>query len=110
MKPHLQEKSCYKIDKYNRIIKQYTCVVDEALFSSPGGSPGRAIVLPLASALVLALSAAAALAKSLTLKFFDVMGKALSGELSCPCDRFCFQRGYFLWKEFAYNKKARSLL
>ena len=35
------------------------------LFSSPGGSPGRAIVLPPASALALALT----LAKSLTLKF-----------------------------------------
>ena len=36
------------------------------LFSSPGLSPGRAIVLPPA----LALAAAAVLAKSLTLKFF----------------------------------------
>ena len=49
-------------------------------FCSPGHSPGRAIVLPLASAL----------AKSLTLKVFYVMGKALSGELSCSCDRSCF--------------------
>ena len=24
------------------------------------------------------------------LKFFYVMGKALSGELSCPCDRSCY--------------------
>ena len=46
------------------------------IFSSPGRSPGRTIVLPpasaLASALVLAsaLAAASALAKSLTLKFF----------------------------------------
>ena len=23
-------------------------------------------------------------------KVFDVMGKGLSGELSCPCDRSCF--------------------
>ena len=30
------------------------------------------------------------LAKSLTLKFFYGMGKALSGKLSCPCDRSCF--------------------
>ena len=37
------------------------------LLSSPGLSPGRAIVLPPALALALA---AAALAKSLTLKFF----------------------------------------
>ena len=38
------------------------------IISSPGQSPGRAIVLP--RALALALAAAAALAKSLTLKFF----------------------------------------
>ena len=44
-----------------------------------------AIVLPPA------LAAAAALAKCLSfyLKVFYVMGKALSGELSCPCDRSC---------------------
>ena len=36
------------------------------IFSSPGRSPGRAIVLPPASMLALAL----ALAKSLMLKFF----------------------------------------
>ena len=30
-----------------------------------------------------------ALAKSLMLKFFCVMGKVLSGELSRPCDRSC---------------------
>ena len=53
------------------------------VISLPGQSPGRAIVLP--PALV-----ASALTKSLTLKFFYVMGKALSGELSCPCDRSCF--------------------
>ena len=28
--------------------------------------------------------------KMLKFKFFYVMGKALSGELSCPCDRSCF--------------------
>ena len=27
--------------------------------------------------------------KVFTLKFFNVMGKALSGELSCLCDRSC---------------------
>ena len=54
-------------------------------FSSPGRSPRRAIVLPPASVL----------AKGLTLKFFYVMGKALSGELSCPCDRSCL----VLWFE-----------
>ena len=41
-----------------------------SFFSSPGQSPGRAIVLPPASALGSALAAAAALAKTLTLKFF----------------------------------------
>ena len=42
------------------------------VFSSPGQSPGRAIVLPPASALALASASAAAsaLAKSLTFKFF----------------------------------------
>ena len=43
-------------------------------FSSPGRSPGRAIVLPpasaLASASALVSAAASVLAKSLTLKFF----------------------------------------
>ena len=57
-------------------------------FSSPGRSPGRAVVL----APALALAAAAALAKCLSfyVKVFYVMGKALSGELSCPYDRSCF--------------------
>ena len=37
-------------------------------------------------------SAAAALAKCLSfyIKAFYVMGKVLSGELSCPCDRSCY--------------------
>ena len=39
------------------------------LFSLPGGSPGRAIVLPPASVSASALAAPSALAKSLTLKF-----------------------------------------
>ena len=63
------------------------------IFSLPGRSPGRAVVLPPASVLALAstLAAAAALAncKSFYVKVFYVMGKALSGELSCPCDRSC---------------------
>ena len=59
--------------------------VQGVIFSSPGRSPERAIILPLA----LALAAAAALEKysSFYVKVFYVMGKALSGELSCPCDR-----------------------
>ena len=36
-----------------------------------------------------ALAAAAAYAKKFNVKVFYVMGKALSGELSCPCDRSC---------------------
>ena len=52
------------------------------IFSSHGQSPGRAIVLPPASV-------AAALEKKFNVKVFYVMGKALSGELSCPCDRSC---------------------
>ena len=28
--------------------------------------------------------------KKLNVKVFYVMGKALSGELSCPCDRSCY--------------------
>ena len=49
----------------------YFCYTDFFidLFSSPGRSPGRGIILPPASALAL-LAAAAALATSLTLKFF----------------------------------------
>ena len=42
----------------------------ETFFSSPGRSPGRAIVLPPASVLALAAAAVSVLAKSLTLKFF----------------------------------------
>ena len=65
-------------------------IIYKLLFSSPGRSPGRAIVLPLALASALALSSVA-LAKCLSfyVKVFYVMGKALSGELSCPCDRSC---------------------
>ena len=75
-------------DQYDQVATienvRHSCWVPKnPQFSSPGRSSGRAIVLPLALAL-------AALAKSLTLKFFYVMGKALSGELSCPCDRSCF--------------------
>ena len=41
--------------------------------------------------LALAFVAAGASAKCLSfyIKVFYVMGKALSGELSCPCDRSC---------------------
>ena len=64
----------------------------KSIYSSPGRSPGRAIVLPPASALALALASASVLAKCqiFFVKVFYVMGKALSGELSCPCERPCF--------------------
>ena len=55
--------------QHNRAKVKVTVAVRRKLFSWPGQSPGRAIVLPQALALVL-VSAAAALAKSLTLKFF----------------------------------------
>ena len=53
------------------------------IFSSPGRSPGRAIVLPSASALALAsaLAAVSALAKSLMLKFFSSPEPKAPGEL-----------------------------
>ena len=63
----------------------FSSLVKHSIFSSPGRSPGRAIGLSLASA----LAAASALAKTLTLKFFYMMGKALSGKLSCLCDKSC---------------------
>ena len=71
-----------------RDIKIYKVVymmdATDSNFSLPGRSPGKAIVLPPAAA-----AAASALAKcvSFYVKGFCVMGKALSGELSCPCDR-----------------------
>ena len=54
------ESSCLEVESGMKIV----------YFSSPGQSPGKAIVLPPASALALAAVAASALAKSLTLKFF----------------------------------------
>ena len=49
--------------------------------------------------------AASALPKSLTLKFFYVMGKALSGELSCPFDRSCLRIGDNLKTFFPFFPK-----
>ena len=56
------------------------------IFSSPGQSPGRAIVLPGVS---VGVSVGSGVSKKFNVKVFYVMGKALSGELSCPCDRSC---------------------
>ena len=58
------------------------------MINSPGQSPGRAIALPPALMLASALAVASALAKCIKLNFY-MMGKGLSGELSCPCDRSC---------------------
>ena len=69
----------------------------KTLFSLPGRSSGRAIVLLLASALAKCLS--------FEVKVFYVMGKALSGELPCPCDRSCFSgstlrgKNFLLWEQ-----------
>ena len=56
-------------------------------FSLPGRSQGRAIVLP--------PGVGGGGGDSKMLMFFYVMGKALSGELSCPCDRSCFFFSFF---------------
>ena len=54
------------ITKYTGIFVENMREASTHIFSSPGRSPVRAIVLPL----VLALATVAALAKSLMLKFF----------------------------------------
>ena len=56
------------------------------LISSPGCSPGRAIVLPPRRHWC---GGGVGVSKKFNVKDFYVMGKALSGELSCPCDRSC---------------------
>ena len=55
------------------------------IFSSPGRSPRRAIVLPRGVGVGMGVSVG--VSKKFNVKVFYVMGKALSGELSCPCDR-----------------------
>ena len=69
----------------NKMLKSCCMSGLVIIFSSPERSPGRAIVLPSA------LAAAAALVKCLSfyIQVFYVTGKALSGELSCLCDRSC---------------------
>ena len=66
------------------VLLTITCIArlsfSLTIFSLPGRSPERAIVLPPASALV---------KLSFYVKVFYVMGNGLSGELSCPCDRSC---------------------
>ena len=80
------------------------------IFSSPGRSPGRAVVLTPAPV----LAAASALAKCLSfyVKVFYVMGKALSGELSCPCDRSCSIKSQLLtscWNCFCHYNPNEGL-
>ena len=48
----------------------------------------------MALSLALALVSVLALAKSFYVKVFYVMGKALTVELSCPCDRSCSSKTY----------------
>ena len=68
------------------MMNEYTFMgSNSVIFSLSGQSPGRAVVLP--PALASALAAALAKCLSFYVKIFYVMGKALSGELSCPCDR-----------------------
>ena len=61
------------------------------LFSPPGRSPGRAIAQPpaFASASPFDDGSGFGVSKKSNVKVFYAMGKALSGELSCPCDRSC---------------------
>ena len=53
-----------------RVLKIGTLYIITIIVSSPGQSPGRAIVLSPASASALPLAVVSALAKGLTLKFF----------------------------------------
>ena len=59
------------------------------IFSSPGQSPGRAIVLPPGVGVGVGVGGSISKMLKFYVKVFYVMGKALSGELSCPCDRSC---------------------
>ena len=65
---------------------------------------------------MLASAAAAGLAKFLSfyIKVFYVMGKALSGELSCPCDRSCYYKDKQLLGHYFSGKgstvKGKNLL
>ena len=67
-------------------------IIYQSLFSSPGRSPGRAIVLPPGVGVGVGVGGGVGVSKMLKfyVKVFYVMGKALSGELSCPRDRLCF--------------------
>ena len=60
------------------------------VFRSPGRSPGRAIVL--LPGVGVGVGVGVTVSKkclSFYVTVFNVIGKALSGELSCPCDRSC---------------------
>ena len=66
--------------------------LNSLIFSSPGWSSGRAIVLPPGIGVGVSVGIGGGVSKMLKfyVKVFYVMGKALSGKLSCPCDRSCF--------------------
>ena len=63
------------------------CLINLYLISLPGRSPGRAIV-PTPG-----VGGGSGVSKKFNVEVFYGMGKALSGELSCPCDRSCFVVG-----------------
>ena len=70
---------------HEETTKMYGCTskgANSGLISSSGRSPGRAIVLP----------PGVGVCKKFNVKVLYVMSKALSGELSCPCDRSCLSQ------------------
>ena len=70
------------------------------IFSWPGRSSGRDIVLPPVG---VGIGGGVGVSKKFNVKVFYVMGKALSGELSCPCDRSCEGDYLFTWSnELSY--------
>ena len=44
---------------------------------------------------------------SFYIKVFYVMGKALSGELSCPCDRSCYTKSL---QSYSRNKRMKRVM
>ena len=47
--------------------------------------------------------------KKFNVKIFYVMGKALSGELSCPCDRSCYMNQLANWPTFCHTCLTRGV-
>ena len=46
------------------------------------------------------------ISKKFNVKVFYVMGKALSGELSCPCDRACFMSFSAVFQSYQDNGRV----